>query len=73
MSVDAILDAIRALSPEERAEFSVRWKHEEEEEPLPELSPELARLLDERNAEYEANPDQLRTWDEVVANAKRPK
>ncbi len=31
------------------------------------ISPELAKKLDERIAEYEANPDQLLRLDEVMA------
>lgn len=71
MSVDAILDAIRALSPTERAEFDARLATEGAGSP--EISPELAQLLDERNAAYEANPDRVYTWDEVVAYVKRKK
>ena len=33
-------------------------------------SPELARKLDERVAEYEANPDQLHTVEEVMATLR---
>jgi len=34
------------------------------------LSPELARKIDERVAEYEANPNQLHTLEEVMATLK---
>lgn len=74
MSVDAILDAIRALSPAERAELDHRFATERNANTdAPEISPELAQLLDERNAAYEANPDRVYTWDEVVASVKRKK
>jgi len=34
------------------------------------LSPELANKIDERVAEYEANPNQLHTLEEVIAVLK---
>lgn len=72
MSVDAILEAIRALTPDERAELDFQLANEEPPYPaLPELTPELKAELDRRVAHAKANPDQLRTWDEVVANATR--
>jgi putative addiction module component (TIGR02574 family) len=61
MSVDAILDAIRALSPDERAEFDARWESEAPQE----LSPELKAELDRRLAEADANPGALVPWEEV--------
>lgn len=57
MSVDAILDAIRALSPAERAELDNRLAAERgASTSAPDISPERAHLLDERNAAYEAKP-----------------
>jgi putative addiction module component (TIGR02574 family) len=73
MSVDAILDAIRALSPEERAEFDARLESEAPPEQLPELSPELKAELERRVANARANPGAGYTWDEVVAHVKRKK
>lgn len=74
MSVDAILKEIEALSTVERAELKARLDVQfAGAEPAQELSPELAALLDERNAEYEANPSDVYTWDEVVAYAKSKK
>ncbi len=72
MSVDAILEAIQALSDAERAELRARWDAAEPPG-ADEISPELAKLLDDRNAAYEANPDAVYTWDEVVAYVKRKK
>lgn len=70
MTVEAIVRAFRALPLDQQAEVKARLNEEPE---LPELSPELAALLDERNAAYEANPTELYTWDEVVAFVKRKK
>jgi putative addiction module component (TIGR02574 family) len=73
MSVDAILDAIRALTPDERAEFDARLDSEASEPAVPGMTPELKAELDRRIAHAKANPDQLRTWDEVFANAMKRK
>ncbi len=72
MSVDAILKEIKALTDAERAELMARVA--EECPPAPaatELSPELAKLLDERNAAADANPDAGYTIEEVIAYVKR--
>lgn len=74
MSVDAILNAIRALSPAERAELDQRLATERGAiADAPEISPELAQLLDERNAAYEGNPGVGYTIEEVIAYVKRKK
>lgn len=70
MSVDAILKEVEALSDAERAELLSRLT--EQYEPV-ELSDELKAELDRRDAAYEANPDRVYTWDEVVAHVKRKK
>lgn len=76
MSVDAILKQAEELSMEERAELLRRleegllaagW------EPEVELSDEVKAILDERDAEYEANPGAGYTWEEVVAYVKKKK
>ena len=72
MTVDAILKQAEELSLEERAELLRRleeamiaagW------EPEIELSDEVKALLDERDAEYEANPGAGYTWEEVKAES----
>lgn len=68
MSVDAILDAIRALTPDERAELDARLENEAPQE----LSRELKAELDRRMAEADANPGALVPWEEVYqASLKR--
>lgn len=69
MSVDAILEAIRSLSPAERAELGTRLAAESSD--LPEISSELAQLLDERNAAADADPEAGYTMEEVIAYVKR--
>ena len=72
MSVDAILEAIRGLSPDERAEFDARLESEAAPEPLPELTRELKAELDRRMAEADANPGALVPWEQVYqASLKR--
>ncbi|MBN9118307.1 MAG: addiction module protein [Planctomycetes bacterium] len=73
MSVDALLKEVETLSDAERVEFLERLSELYPSRMSNELSPELAKLLDERNAAYEANPDKVYTWDEVVAHVKRKK
>lgn len=39
----------------------------------PTISPELSAELDRRVAEYEANPDDVLTWEQVEAYLRRPR
>ena len=72
MSVDAILKEIEALTETERTELLTRVA-EQFSPAESNISPELAKLLDERDAAYEANPSEVYTWEEVVAYVKRKK
>lgn len=57
-----------AKSPDdERPEAEMVWPT------VPPLSPELAKLLDERTAKADANPGAGYTWEEFVAYVKRKK
>ncbi len=64
MSVDAILEAIRSLNDAERTELLVML-----DDLMPadvgELSPDVAKMLDERVAEADANPDAAIPWEQV--------
>lgn len=74
MSVDAILKEIEALTDAERAVLMARVAEQFSGSPTESnISPELAKLLDERNAAFEANPNEVYTWEEVVAYVKRKK
>ncbi len=57
LPVDEQLDLAQAL-----------WEHASP--PASDLSPELARLLEERRAHVLANPDSGSTWEEVKARLK---
>ena len=63
MSVDAILEAIRSLNAAQQAELKARLAEEPTE--AEELSPEVVKMLDERIAEADANPDAAIPWEQV--------
>ena len=64
MNVDAILEAIRLLTPAERAELDARLDGEAEAtEPVHSL--ELKAELERRVAEADANPDAGIPWEVV--------
>lgn len=74
MSVDAILKEAEALSLEERAELVHRLEAgliEAGWEPAEELTDEMKTLLDQRIAAYEADPNKVYNWEEVVEHVKR--
>jgi hypothetical protein len=73
MSVDAILKEIEALSAPERAELKARLARQFPDGDESGMSPELAKLLDERNAAVDASPNAGYTMEEVVAYVKRKK
>ena len=72
MSVDAILKEIAALSAAERAELITRLAQQFPDDEGA-ISPELAKLLDERSAAADANPNAGYTIEEVIAYVKRQK
>lgn len=66
MSVDAILKEIAALTDAERAELLDRLADQFPDAAAEEdISPELAKLLDERVAAADANPDAGVPWEVV--------
>lgn len=73
MSVDAILKEIEALSATERAELKARLAEQFPDADEAGISPELAKLLDERIAAADANPGAGYTMEEVIAYVKRKK
>jgi hypothetical protein len=76
MSVDAIVKQVEELTPEQRAELLDRlhelYDDPDTGEPV-ELSDDTKALLDARNAAYEANPTDLRTWEQVVGSLRQNK
>jgi hypothetical protein len=73
MTVEAIMKEIRALSAEEQAQIKALLAEESPAPAVPEISPELAKLLDERVAAADANPGVGYTMEEVIAYVKRKK
>ena len=74
MSVETLMKQIGELPETEREQHLDRLFDEygEAAEPI-EISDGMRKLLEERNAEYEANPNAGYTWEEVVAHIKRQK
>jgi hypothetical protein len=74
MSVDTILEEIKALTASELTELKARIVEQFPDAPAEaNISPELAKLLDERNAAADANPNAGYTMEEVIAYVKRKK
>jgi putative addiction module component (TIGR02574 family) len=71
MSVDAILKEIAALTDAERAELLDRLAEQFPDLIVPLITPEVAQLLDQRVAAYEANPTEVYTWEEVYEASLR--
>lgn len=72
MSVESVLRQAESLPVEDRVELVCRiWDGIAGPGWVPELSDELRAELDRRIADADANPDDVYTWDEVVAYVKR--
>lgn len=67
MSVDAILEQVKALTPDERAELMERLQAADEVGPLTDAQ---KAELDRRIADYRANPNDLIPWVVVRAQAE---
>lgn len=73
MDITATLDAIVSLSVEERIRLvQAIWDSIAEEQAYPELTETQKRELDARIYDYEMNPDNIQTWEEVKASIKEP-
>jgi len=74
MSVEALLKQIEQLADSERDELFrlLDDRYGEEDAPI-EISDEMRKVLEQRDAEYEANPNEGYTWEEVVSYVKRQK
>jgi putative addiction module component (TIGR02574 family) len=74
MDVSATLKEITALSIEERIRFvQAILDSIAAEQAYPDFTEAQKRELDRRIADYDANPDNVLTWEEVKASIKRPK
>ena len=72
MSKAEILEQLPKLTPEEREEIRMKLAELNREEWMDdgELSAEEKRLLDQRLADYEKNPDAGSSWEEVEARIR---
>ena len=72
MDITATLNEITALSVEDRL-FLVQaiWDSIAAEQAYPELTEAQERELDDRIKDFEMNPDNNLTWEEVKASIKR--
>jgi len=68
------LQAVQAWPVEEQLEFLFRaWDQLLDSGWQPELTEELRAELERRLAAHQANPDNVLTWDQVVAHVRRPR
>lgn len=66
MNVDNTINELKSLSVPERLKVvAAVWDSLDETAPVP-LSPEQTAELDRRLDEYEANPEDTLTWDQVL-------
>ena len=74
MSVDALMKQIEELPESERDELFERLddRFGDPEAPI-EVSNEVLQLLEERNAAYEADPTNLRTWEQLMESVRKQK
>jgi putative addiction module component (TIGR02574 family) len=64
-------EAVQSWSAEDRLAFAFRlWDQLLEEGFEPELTDELAAELDRRMAAHEADPNNVRTWEQVLERIK---
>lgn len=72
MDITATLNQIKALSIEDRIHLvQAVWDSIAAEQACPDLTKEQQQELDRRIAAYEANPNEVMTWEEIKASIKR--
>ncbi len=72
MDITATLNEIAALSIEERIHLvQAIWDSIAAEQAYPDLTEPQKRELDYRIDDYEKNPDNVLTWEEIKASIKR--
>lgn len=73
MDYASTLAAAEALPREERIRLVQDiWDSIAAEQTPPEISPELAAELERRIAAYEANPQDVKTWEEIESSLRKP-
>ncbi len=74
MDPTTVLQAVQEWPVDVRLEFMSRlWDQLLEEGWQPGASEELAAELDRRLAAHEANPGNVRTWEQVLQRVRRPR
>jgi putative addiction module component (TIGR02574 family) len=74
VDMSATLQALRECSLEDRLELVFRlWDQLVEDGWTPEPTDELIAELDRRLAAHAANPDNVRTWEQVLERVRRPR
>jgi putative addiction module component (TIGR02574 family) len=74
MDLTAVLQEIQSWPVEDRLELVFRvWDQLIDDDWQPELTDELKAELDRRLAAYQADPDNVLTWEQVVARVRRPR
>ena len=72
MDITATLNEITALSIEDRIHLvQAIWDTIATEQAYPDLTEAQKQELDNRIADYEANPNDLLTWEEIKAAIKK--
>jgi putative addiction module component (TIGR02574 family) len=72
MDITATLKEITALSVSDRIRIvQAIWDSIAEEQVYTDLTTAQQQELDRRIADYEANPDDVLTWEEIKASIKR--
>ena len=74
MDPSTTLQAVRAWPVEDRLDFAFRvWDQLVEDGWQPEPTDELVAELDRRLAAHEADPTNVRTWDQVSERVRKPR
>jgi putative addiction module component (TIGR02574 family) len=74
MDPTTALQAVQAWPVVEQLEFLFRaWDQLIDSGWQPELTEELREELERRLAAHKANPDNVLTWEQVVAHVRRPR
>ena len=72
MDANATLEAVREWPVEDRLDLVFRlWDQLVEDGWQPEPGEELVAELDRRIAAHEANPNDVRTWEQVLARIRK--
>jgi putative addiction module component (TIGR02574 family) len=74
MDLRTVLTEVQSWPPEDRLRLIEEvWDGLSHEVGPPELTPELADLLNRRMAALDAEPGDVLTWDEIKAHVRRPR